>query len=170
MGPGVTRTIPNLKSVFGKPKTCCDECSAYTIRLIEMHGFWLAFGLRSLTSPVIRVLWWDFFGLDRVPSQADWPLVLSVLDSRIERSPNGGRASYLSFFFLHSPTHFRAPCLYPYSPPRGLATSLDKDIFFLRHPFGWHDQYRVLASVTFHIVQPSQFQREKLSSERSQGA
>lgn len=100
MGPGVTRTIPNLKSVFGKSKTCCDECSAYTIRLIEMHGFWLAFGLRSLTSPVIRVLWWDFFGLDRVPSQADWPLVLSVLDSRIERSPNGGRASYLSFFFF----------------------------------------------------------------------
>ena len=76
---------------------------------------------------------------------------------------------FLSFFAFSNSLSGSVP-VSVLAPARGLATSLDKDIFFLRHPFGWHDQYRVLASVTFHIVQPSQFQREKLSSERSQGA
>jgi len=73
------------------------------------------------------------------------------------------------FFFASSNSLSGSVPVSALAPARGLATSLDKDnlcfFFFLRHPFGWYDQCRVLARVSlFTSSSLPRFKEKKLKS------
>lgn len=96
--------------------------------------------------------------VDEVPSSHDdWALALSVLDSRIEWRPNGGR-DHIFFFALYNSLSGSVPA----SRTRGLTCISDKDNSFPSLPATRSDG---ISGSSELVSFPSAFSLEKISFE-----